>query len=75
MRASPSRSMTPDQARPPRYVRSSLHQDGACLLHAGLLQVGAGPAEFVRVALEVLLLKDDDLQQEEGVRPCHDGEA
>ena len=59
---------------PPRYVRSSLHQNGACLLHAGLLQVGAGPAELVRVALEVLLLEDDDLQQQLRVRPRQDGE-
>lgn len=53
----------------PRYVRSSLHQDRACLLHASFFQVGAGPAELMRVALEILLLKDDDLEQEERVGP------
>lgn len=58
-----------DQGRPRQYIRSSLHQDGACLLHAGLLQVGAGPAELVGVALEVLLREDDDLEQQQKVRP------
>lgn len=56
----------PSQPRPapsPPHVRSGVHQDGAHFVHAGFLQVGAGPAELMAAALEVLLLEDGNLEE------------
>lgn len=53
----------PCPAPSPPHVRSGVHQDGAHFVHAGFLQVGAGPAELMAAALEVLLLEDGNLEE------------
>lgn len=55
----------------PQHVRSGVHEDGAHFVHAGFLQVGAGSAQLMAAALEVLLLEDGNLEESGGLRAGH----
>lgn len=55
----------------PTDVRSGVHKDGAHFVHTGILQVGAGTAELMAAALEVLLLEDRNLQENGAMRAGH----
>lgn len=61
----------PSWGPPRRDVRSGVHEDGAHFVHAGVLQVGAGAAELMAAALEVLLLEDGNLQESGAMRAGH----
>lgn len=63
---SPTGSVWPMASLPPSplpwHLRARMHHDGADFLYPGLLQVGAGGVQLLAAPLEVLLLKEGDLE-------------